>query len=175
MKASVFIAASLDGFIARQDGDIDWLGEPEEDGDDHGFTAFMDSVDMLVMGRNTFEKVLSFGVEWPYAKPVIVLTSRPLEIPSDLVGRVESMAGTPAEIVEALEARGAGHLYIDGGKTIQAFLDAGIIQRLIITRIPILLGEGIPLFGPLANDIRLRHITTQTCSGGMVQSEYQVE
>ena len=173
MKASVFIAASLDGFIARADGDIDWLGGTEE-GADHGYETFMKTVDILVMGRNTFEKVLSFGGAWPYEKPVAVLTHRSLEIPDKLTSRVEVMSGTPTDIVAQLAKRGAQHLYVDGGKTIQAFLFAGIVQRLIITRIPILLGDGIPLFGPLVSDIQLRHIATHTFDGGLVQSEYEV-
>lgn len=174
MNASVFIATSLDGFIARPDGNIDWLGEPSGDEEDHGYEAFMASVDYLVMGRNTYEKVLSFGIPWPYTKPVIVLTNRPLEIADEMAASVEAMSGSPAEIVARLKERGASHLYIDGGKTIQDFLSAGLIQRLIITRIPILLGTGIPLFGDLPHDIRVRHVATGTFRGGLVQSEYEV-
>lgn len=174
MKASVFIATSLDGFIARPDGDIDWLGEPDENEEDHGYEAFMASIDYLVMGRNTYEKVLSFDIPWPYTKPVVVLTNRPLEIDGETASSVEVMSGTPAEVVTRLEERGASHLYIDGGKTIQDFLSAGLIQKLIITRIPVLLGSGIPLFGELPRDIRLRHLATATFRGGLVQSEYEV-
>ena len=173
MKSSVYIAASLDGFIARPDGDIDWLGEPSKVGEDYGYEKFMDTVDFLVMGRNTYEKVLSFG-QWPYTKPVVVLTSRPLDIPDDIASKVETMSGSPADIVDELSKRGAEHLYIDGGKTIQSFLDANLIQRIIITRIPILLGGGIPLFGPLQQDIRLRHIETRAFADGNVQCEYEV-
>lgn len=173
MKASVFIATSLDGFIARADGDIDWLGDPQEGGEDHGYKTFIETVDFLVMGRNTYEKVLTFG-GWPYEKPVVVLTRRPLDIAAEIASSVESMSGSPADIVAQLRERGAQHLYVDGGKTIQEFLDAGLIQRLIITRIPVLLGDGIPLFGPLSNDIQLRHIATRTFDGGLVQSEYEV-
>ena len=173
MKTTVYIAASLDGFIARADGDVDWLGEPPEDGEDYGYQEFIDTVDFLVMGRNTYEKVLSFG-QWPYTKPVIVLTSRALDIPGDLAGKVETMSGSPAEIVGKLSQRGAKHLYIDGGKTIQSFIDAGFIQRICITRIPILLGNGIPLFGPLQQDIKLRHVQTQAFADGKVQCDYEV-
>lgn len=174
MKASIFIATSLDGFIARKNGDVDWLGSPEEGGDDGGFGNFMKTVDALVMGRNTFEKVLSFGV-WPYGSTrVVVLTSRPLTIAQELASTVEAMSGTPSEVVAMLRDQGAQHLYIDGGKTIQAFLDAGAIQRLIITRLPILLGDGIPLFGPLRQDVKLRHIETRTLKNGIIQSEYEV-
>jgi dihydrofolate reductase len=173
MKASVYIATSLDGFIARPNGDIDWLGEPSKDGEDYGYKKFMDTVDFLVMGRNTYEKVLSFG-QWPYTKPVVVLTCRRLDIRDDIASRVETMSGSPADIIDELSKRGAGHLYIDGGKTIQSFLDANLIQRIIITRIPILLGDGIPLFGPLQQDIKLQHIETRTFADSIVQCEYEV-
>ena len=173
MKASVYIAASLDGFIARRDGDIDWLGEPPKDGEDYGYEQFINSVDFLVMGRNTYEKVLSFG-QWPYTVPVVVLASRPLDIPADIAAKVETMSGSPADIVAELAKRGAKHLYIDGGKTIQSFLDADLIQRLIIARIPILLGDGIPLFGPLQRDIKLQHVETHAFANGIVQSAYEV-
>lgn len=175
MKASVYIATSLDGFIAREDGDLDWLEENGgETAEDYGYQQFMDTVDVLVMGRNTYEKVLNFG-EWPYgAKPVVVLSGRSLEIPEHLAKSVETMAGSPGEVVGRLAQRGASRLYIDGGKTIQAFLNARLIQRLIITRIPVLIGAGIPLFGPLAGDIKLRHIETRSFRNGFVQSEYEV-
>ena len=173
MKGTVFIATSLDGFIARPDGDIDWLGEPSKDGEDYGYQKLMDTVDFLVMGRNTYEKVLSFG-QWPYSKPVVVLTSRPLNIADELANSVETMSGLPADVVGELSKRGAEHLYVDGGKTIQEFLDVDLIQRIIITRIPILLGEGIPLFGPLRQDIKLRHVETRAFADGNVQCEYEV-
>ena len=175
MKASVFIATSLDGFIARENGDIDWLmGDEEESEEDYGFEEFMDTVDYLVMGRNTFEKVLSFD-EWLYGDtPVVVLTHREPEIPERLTGSVEVMSGSPGEIVHRLSARGAEHLYIDGGKTIQGFLRAGLIQRLTISTIPVLIGTGIPLFGPLSQDIKLTLVKTRQYPGGMIQSEYEV-
>ncbi|OGF55731.1 MAG: deaminase [Candidatus Fraserbacteria bacterium RBG_16_55_9] len=176
MKAFVYIATSLDGFIARENGEIDWLpgGGSEEGGEDYGYKEFMDTVDVLVMGRNTYEKVLTFG-EWPYGnKPVVVLSSRSLSIPKQIAQSVEAMSCSPAELVSQLSERGARHLYIDGSKTIQGFLDAGLIQRLVITRIPILIGRGIPLFGPLVRDIKLRHIKTRQFSSGLVQSEYEV-
>jgi dihydrofolate reductase len=172
MKASVFIATSLDGFIARQDGALDWL--PADGGEPHGYTEFMATVDALVIGRKTFETVLNFD-EWPYGKkPVVVLstTLSELTVPDGAV--CEVMAGTPHEIVSRLRQRGMRHLYIDGGVTIQGFIEAGLIQRLIITRIPVLLGRGIPLFGPLSRDIRLGHVATRTYPSGMVQSEYVV-
>jgi dihydrofolate reductase len=134
----------------------------------------MASVDALVIGRKTFEKVLTFEA-WPYGdKRAVVLSSRPLDLSAVVGGVVEQMAGTPAEIVSQLAACGAHHLYIDGGITIQGFLRAGLIQRLIITRVPVLIGDGVPLFGSLPRDILLHHIATRHYPSGLVQSEYHV-
>ena len=174
MKASVFIATSLDGFIARRDGGIDWLPEPELEGEDYGFGKFFETVDYLVMGRNSFEKVMTLGGWFYGTTPVVVLTHRSLDIPEGLSSPVITLSGSPAEVVAELASRGAKHLYIDGGKTVQAFLDAGLIERMIITRIPVLLGDGIPLFGPLRQDIKLRHVATRAFDDGLVQSEYEV-
>jgi dihydrofolate reductase len=174
MKTSVFVATSLDGFIARKDGGLDWLGDAGESGEDYGFKAFMDSVDVLVMGRNTYEKVMTFG-DWPYGeKPVVVLSSRTVEIPAAPQATVSYSSETPRELVERLSTKGASHLYVDGGITIQRFLDAGLIDELTITRIPVLLGEGIPLFGRLAKDLSLYHLQTRVFSNGYVQSTYGV-
>ena len=171
MKASVFIATSLDGFIARLDGALDWL---PEDPEPHGYTEFMATVDALVMGRKTFETVLAFP-GWPYGKtPVIGLSSKPAELLAPPGAVFDAMAGTPQEIVKRLAERGMKHLYIDGGVTIQRFLEAGLIQRVIITRVPVLLGSGIPLFGPLSRDIRLEHVATGAYPSGLVQSEYLI-
>ena len=173
MTASVFIGASVDGFIARKNDELDFL--PEGGGEPHGYTEFIASVDAIVIGRKTFEKVLSFG-SWPYGKKrVVVLSSRQIDLSVVRGGVVEQMAGAPAEIVSQLAARGLHNLYIDGGITIQQFLRAGMIQRLIITRVPVLIGEGVPLFGALPRDIRLRHVATRSYPSGLVQSEYEVE
>ena len=171
MKASVFIGISLDGFIARPDGAFDFL---PEDAEPHGYDEFMASVDTLVIGRKTFETVLTFPT-WPYGdKRVVVLSSRPLDL-SAARGEVEQMAGPPAEIAARLTATGSRHAYIDGGITIQGFLRAGLIQRLLITRVPVLIGEGVPLFGTLPRDVRLRHVATRQFASGLVQSEYEVD
>jgi dihydrofolate reductase len=172
MKASVFIATSLDGFIARLDGALDWL--PADGGEPHGYDEFIATVDAIVMGRKTFETVLGFDA-WPYGpKPVVVLSSRPSTLKAPEGVPCEMMTGTPQEIVARLTQRGMKHLYIDGGVTIQRFLEAGLIQRLIITRIPVLLGSGIPLFGPLSHDVRLKHVATRWYPSGLVQSEYVI-
>jgi dihydrofolate reductase len=161
----------VDGFIARKDGALDWL--PEGGGEEHGYEAFMATVDALVIGRSTYETVLGFDA-WPYGeKPVYVLSTKALApAPSD--ARVERLSGDPAVIVDQLDRRGVGHIYVDGGVTIQGFLRAGLIQRLIITRVPVLLGDGIPLFGPLLRDVRLQHVGTREYQSGLVQSEYLV-
>jgi dihydrofolate reductase len=172
MLASVFIGTSLDGFIARPNGDLDFL--PIDGGEPHGYNEFFASVDALVIGRNTFETVLAFP-EWPYGKKrVIVLSSKTLDFSKIPNAVVEQMSGSPAEIVAALEARGIQHIYVDGGVTIQQFFRAGLIQRIIITRVPVLIGEGIPLFGNLPHDIRLQHIETTVYKSGLVKSEYKV-
>jgi dihydrofolate reductase len=172
MTLSVFIGTSLDGFIARPNGGLDFL--PEGGGEPHGYDEFIAGVDAIVIGRNTFETILAFPT-WPYAndKRVVVLSSRPLDL-SAAKGVVEQMGGSPAEIVSRLAASGAHNLYIDGGITVQRFLRAGLIQRLIITRVPVLIGDGIPLFGSLPGDVRLRHVATRHYPSGLVQSEYHV-
>ena len=175
MLASAYIAASLDGFIAREDGGLDWLpaASPGSD-EDYGYAAFMETVDFLVMGRHTYEQVLTFNT-WPYGdKPVVVLSSRPVPVSEFPGAMVEQMVGTPADITAALSLRGARHLYIDGGRTIQLFLAAGMLQELIITRIPVLLGRGIPLFGSVPHDIRLQHVEMRAFADGLVQNRYRV-
>jgi len=171
VQASVFVGTSLDGFIARVNGGLDFL--PAGGGEPHGYDEFMATVDALVIGRKTFDTVLAFD-PWPYGeKPVVVLSTRPLApVPPGAV--VERMSGEPAEILSQLDARGIRHVYVDGGITIQRFLVAGLIHRLIITRVPVLIGSGIPLFGPLRQDIVLKHVKTREYASGLVQSEYLV-
>lgn len=172
MQASVFIGTSVDGFIARRNGELDFL--PKDGGEPHGYEEFMASVDALVIGRKTFETVLGFA-KWPYGKKrVVVLSSRSLDFSAVRGGIVEQMAGPPAEIVSALAASGVQHAYVDGGITIQRFLSAGLVQRLIITRVPVLIGEGIPLFGALPHDINLHHVATRHYPSGLVKTEYRV-
>jgi dihydrofolate reductase len=172
MRASVFVGTSLDGFIARRDGAYDFL--PVDGGEPHGYDEFMASVDALVIGRKTYETVLAFET-WPYgAKPVFVLSSRPLA-PAPRGAVMECLSGAPADIVSKIAARGIRRIYVDGGITIQRFLQAGLIQRIIVTRVPVLIGTGIPLFGPLERDIRLKHVATRQFASGLVQSEYLVD
>jgi dihydrofolate reductase len=162
IKVSVFIATSLDGYIARPDGDVSWLEDvdPFGEGDDGGFGQFFGSVDVLVMGRGTFEKVLEFD-PWPYGtKPVIVLSKSLTEIPEKLRDRVRIDASKK--------------VYLDGGMVIQSFLREGLVDDMVLTVIPVLIGEGVPLFGDLEKDIKLRLLETRSWENGVVQSKYQV-
>jgi len=171
MKASVFVGTSVDGFIARIDGALDFL--PPGGGEPHGYDEFMASVDAMVIGRKTYETVLAFDT-WPYGqKPVFVLSTRPIA-PAPDGAVVEHLPGPLTAVPSQLAARGIQHVYVDGGITVQGFLRAGLIQRLIITRVPVLIGTGIPLFGPTTRDIRLKHIATRQYASGLVQSEYEV-
>jgi dihydrofolate reductase len=170
---SVFVGTSVDGFIARLNGDLDWL---PADAEPHGYDEFIASVDAIVIGRKTYETVLSFG-EWPYGgKRVVVLSSHPLDlsVPRARGASVEQMAGEPADIVSQLGESGVDHVYLDGGLTIQGFLRAGLVDRLTVTRVPVLIGEGAPLFGRVPSDIRLEHVQTRSFPSGLVQSEYRV-
>lgn len=171
MKASVFVGTSVDGFIARPGGELDFL--PPGGGEPHGYDEFIATVDAMVIGRKTFETVLGFDT-WAYGqKPVFVLSTGALA-PAPAGAVVEQMSGDPAEIVSRLAARGINHIYVDGGITIQRFLEASLIQRLIITRVPVLIGAGIPLFGVTHRDIPLKHVETRQYASGLVQSEYEV-
>ncbi|MBB3167834.1 dihydrofolate reductase family protein [Simiduia aestuariiviva] len=172
-KASVFIASSLDGFIARPNGDLDWLPSANER-DDMGYGDFISSVDVLLMGRHTFEKVLEFG-DWPYALPVRVLSRRGVEIPEPLQDKVSVMCGEPGDLLATLGEQGFSHAYVDGGETIQAFIAEDLIQRLIVTHVPVLIGSGLRLFGELKDPqctVPWRHQKTFTWPNGMVQSHY---
>ncbi|MGI9292772.1 MAG: dihydrofolate reductase family protein [Pseudomonadales bacterium] len=171
----VYIAASLDGFIARRNGDLDWLMKQPAKGEDYGYDEFMDSVDGLIMGRGSFEKVLTFD-DWPYTKTVVVMSQSlsARDLRKDLVGKVRIVSATPKQLMQTLFEEGWQRAYVDGGQIIQAFLRDGLIRDITLTRIPILLGDGIPLFGPLDRDIDLKHLETKAYSSGLVHSKYEV-
>jgi dihydrofolate reductase len=178
MKCSVYIATTLDGFIAREDGGIDWLNKANEvvpKGEDFGFAEFMAGVDALVMGRGSFETVIAFP-EWFYGdKPVIVLSNTLERLPGNAPATVELLRGSPAEIVATLEKRGWTHLYIDGGDTIRRFLAAGLIDEITVTSIPVLIGQGRRLFGgELPADVRLELEFSRAYDFGYVMSKYRV-
>jgi dihydrofolate reductase len=173
MRLSVFCGLSVDGFLARPDDTLDFLETGERE--PHGFTEFFASVDVVVIGRRTFDVVRKLGHVGLYGKKaLVVLSEGRLDFSPRRVGTIEQMSGEPGEIVMRLKARGFQHAYIDGGLTIQRFLAAGLINRLIITRVPVLIGRGIPLFGAVPRDIPLRHVATRSYEGGLVQSEYEI-
>lgn len=175
-QPEVFIATSLDGMIARGDGDIGWLvGRPVPEGEDFGYAAFMDGIGALVMGRESFDKALTFP-EWPYPVPVVVMSRTPatVTIPRHLTGRVRVTDAAPEAILSELGAQGVGRVYVDGGQIVRAFLAKGLIRRMIVTVIPVLLGEGRPLFGHGAGDIDLTLVGVRHWPNGFVQLEYSL-
>ena len=173
MTNIVYIATSLDGFIADRDNKVDWLHDiPNPNGSDLGFSEFMSRIDALVMGRNTLEIVLSFGVDWPYSKPVFVLSNTLTKLPDELEGKVFLIHGELTEVVANLNAKGYKNLYIDGGKTIQGFLQHDLIDELIITTIPVILGGGIPLFSELTTPLKFKHVKAERLVDLLVQNSF---
>jgi len=178
MKCSVYIATTVDGFIATPDGGIEWLHKPEyEDAASIGlaYNEFISAIDAIIMGRHTYEKALTFD-EWYYQDTeVIVLTSQDPKLPERLIGKVRFTSGTPQKIVSELAKAGKKHVYIDGGITIQRFLKEKLITELTITVIPILLGSGIPLFGNEGIEQPLELIEVFTSDSGTVQKRYRIK
>ena len=175
MRNKVFIATSFDGFIADERGDISWLTDmPSPTTGDGGFSKFMESVAAVLMGRKTYEKVLSFGIDWPYSKKVFVWTNTLGEIPINLREKVEFIRGGVQDIIRFLQQKHFSSLYIDGGQTIKSLLHENLIHEIIVTQAPILLGRGIRFFANSPR-VRLRHQSTEVFDNGMVQSHYVVE
>jgi dihydrofolate reductase len=172
----VFIATSLDGFIAREDGAIDWLVGFSAQGEDHGYDTHMARVDGMIMGRKTFETVQDFS-PWPYDKPVLVLSQTLAEedIPRPLRGKVEIFAGTPEDVMAETARRGWRGAYLDGGVVVQSFLRAGLVKDMVVSRVPVLIGTGRPLFGPLNGDKTVTHEWTKSFPSGLVQSFYRFD
>jgi dihydrofolate reductase len=169
------MAMSLDGFIARKDHTIDWLTKQDTLGEDFGFEAFQASIDVIVMGSSSFKTVLGFG-DWPYKKLVIVLSKSMTnnDLPNDLKGKVDISDLPPQELMESLEARGCKRAYIDGGAVVQSFLRAGLVNDMRITFVPILIGDGIRLFGDLNTDVDLKLETVETYKSGLVSASYNM-
>jgi dihydrofolate reductase len=172
MKTFIYIGTSIDGFIAREDGDIDWLVKYDSPEVNESFTEYMNNIDAIVMGRATFEKVLSFQ-NWPYDKKVFVLSSSLNNIPDHLQGKAEIISMRPKVVLNFLSSSGFTNIYVDGGKVIQEFLREDCIDEMIITRVPVLIGNGIPLFGFLQKDLNFEHIETKVYSSGLVKSHYR--
>ncbi|APD07554.1 uncharacterized protein UJ101_02051 [Flavobacteriaceae bacterium UJ101] len=173
-KNIVFIAKSLDGFIAGINGELEWLHSiPNPENKDMGFVNLMNEIDAIVMGRTTFETVCNFGGEWPYRKPVFVLSHSLKEVPEKLKEKAIILSGDIKEVLNHIHQKGFHKLYIDGGKTVQNFLKEDLIDELRISTIPILLGDGIPLFNKIPNSLKFNHIKTEVFLNQIVQSHYE--
>lgn len=174
MSNIVYIATSLDGYIATKEGGLDWLHAiPNPTASDFGFADFMQGIDALVMGRNTYEMVLSFGGDWPYSKKVFVLSNSLKNVDYSVKDKAEVINGELSDIVKKLNNMGFNNLYIDGGQTIQGFLKEDLIDELIITKVPIILGDGIPLFNIQEQPLKLEHCSTEVLDAGLVKSHYK--
>jgi len=172
-RCSVFVGISLDGFLARPDGTLDWLDDFA--GEEHGYTAFFASIDTLVMGRGTYDFVaaaLTTDGAWPFTgKRCVVMTHRPL-----VAGHpAEAYAGEPAALLDQLGREGARHVYVDGGVVIRSFLAAGLIDELTLSVVPKLIGTGLPLFGGVAVEAGLTLVGVQAFKNGLAQLRYRVD
>jgi dihydrofolate reductase len=177
IKSLAFVATSLDGFIAKEDDSLDWLNEANKrvsKGEDCGFNKFIESIDCLVMGRVSFEKVLTFS-QWPYSEmKVIVLSSKKIEIPVKLQKTVSCSALSPPDLIKKLTIDRAKKIYVDGGVTIQKFLLHNLLDEITITIIPVLLGRGKPLFAGINREIKLELVSSKAFDFGFVQNRYKI-
>ena len=171
MKTSVYIGTSLDGFIARMDANIDWLTQYANDDAIHAYEEFMNRIDAIVIGKGTFEKILTFP-SWPYEKKAFVLSTSLKQLPDTLKNKATLLSMKPKELLSYLAGMDFSSIYVDGGKVIQGFLKEDVIDDLIISRVPVLIGNGIPLFGFLSTDLKFEHIRTEIQSNGLVRSHY---
>lgn len=172
MKTIVYIGTSLDGFIARENGDIDWLVPYSDNEVNLAYEEFIMRIDAIVIGRGTFEKVLTFPI-WPYQKKVFLLSTSLKQVPENLKDKVTLLSMQPAELVNNLSGQGFTGIYVDGGKVIQGFLKEDLIDELIVSTVPVLIGSGIPLFGRLDTDLSFEHTKTLTYKNGLVSSYYK--
>lgn len=171
----VFIATSLDGFVARTDHRIDWLTKQQTTGEEHGYEAFMDGVDGIIMGRGSYENVLTFG-DWPYSKPVVVMSRSlsPGDLPDALEDKVRLTTLAPTALMQSLAEEGWSRAYVDGGKVVQSFIREGLVDDIVLATIPILIGEGLSLFGAIEADIDLELLSSNSFPSGIVQSHYRL-
>lgn len=171
----VFIATSLDGFVARTDHQLDWLLKQETAGEDHGYDEHIARVDGLVMGRGSFETLMTFD-KWPYDKPVVVMskTMTAADVPAELEGKVRVTDLDPPELMRALHADGWSRAYVDGGKVVQSFIKLGLVEDIVLTLIPILIGDGVRLFGEIDADIDLELVGSRSYESGLVQVRYRL-
>lgn len=184
MECSVYIATSIDGYIATTDGGVNWLhtsGNSEADmGDnpDMGFSRFINSIDCMIMGRKCMEVISSMDLspeQWPYDDThIVVLSNTVKEPPENLRGKVEMYSGDIQTLIKKLESNGFKHAYIDGGSTITSFINLKLIDRMTITKAPVLLGEGIPLFGKINQNVKLKNAEATAFPNEFIQIKYDV-
>ncbi|MGL6315183.1 dihydrofolate reductase family protein [Vibrio sp. WXL103] len=184
MKCSVFIATSVDGFIARKDGSVDWLhsaGNPNAENDglaEQTFGDYIASIDCMIMGRNCMQVISDMDLtpeQWPYGETrIIVLSTTLSQPPENMQDKVELYSGELNALLTLLESEGYQHAYVDGGATIQSFLNLKRIDEMTITYAPIILGEGIRLFGPTNHDIKLTEAKSTTFANDFIQVNYKV-
>lgn len=174
MKTSVYIGTSLDGYIAKPDGDIDWLTQYANDDAINAYKEFMNGIDAIVIGRGTFEKILTFP-SWPYEKKAFVLSTTLKQLPDTLKDKATLLSMKIKELLNYLSETGFSSIYVDGGKVIQSFLEEDAIDDMIISSVPLLIGNGIPLFGFISADLKFKHMRTETQSNGLVRSYYKRE
>lgn len=173
LTCAAFLGVSMDGYIAGPDGDLSWLdATPNPSGSDMGYGDFISSVDAIIMGRGTFETVLGFDGPWPYELPMIVMSHSLEKIPTKALN-TELSTASPAELIAELDTRGLSKVYVDGGSVVTSFLDAGLLDEITMTAIPVALGSGTPLFGPLTNNAWFEHVKTDVLNGAVVQTTYR--
>ncbi|KFC65946.1 dihydrofolate reductase family protein [Massilia sp. LC238] len=174
ISAHVFIATSLDGYIARPDGDIGWLLQRDAPDEDHGYGDFIADKDVIVMGRGSYEKVLGFD-SWPYDRPVLVLSKQlaGAPVPEALRGKVRFSDAAPTQAMAELASQGVHRVYVDGGQLVQSFIRAGLVEDMVLSTVPVLIGAGRPLFGALPRDLDLALVASRSFPSGLVQSTYR--
>lgn len=169
----MFIACSIDGYISDVKNSLEWLNSiPNPEQNDMGYASFMTNVDAIIMGRKTYETIAKMDIEWPYAVPVFILSRRLTSVLPNLNAQIELMKGSPNNILQTIRSKGYNQLYIDGGNTIQQFLSYDLIDELTITTMPLLLGGGSPLFGPLINPLHFELVKSEVFLSQIVQSTY---
>ena len=172
MKTCVYIGTSLDGFIAELDGHVDWLEKFADAEVFNSYGEFMKSIDAVVIGRGTYDKVLTYP-SWPYDKKVFVLSTTLKSVPEKLRQKMSVLSMQPRDLLKHLSSQGFASIYVDGGNVIQSFLREDCVDEMIISRVPVLLGKGIPLFGSQEKRLHFQHIQTDVYANGLLKSHYR--
>lgn len=173
-EIKLFIAQTLDGYIARADGALDWLDElASPQGEDYGYANFLTTISTIIMGRNTYQQILSFGVDWPYAeqKTIIFTTNKTMEVSTP---NTEISDELNTQYVQKIKDSAQGNIWIvGGGKLIQSFLAIDAIDEMIISQVPRILGQGIRLFPEGTKETPLQLVTTTNYDKGVINLKYR--